>query len=241
MAGIPHRSGSDVHPLRRDVKVLLAALACIVLIFWFFSVQQHRADARMQEASRTVSAVGSATLAHSKVLESDSTRTLSRSAVPAISSAPGTHTNKQNAGTTIDWRAPSGGAQPDLSNYKKLSIAVDLSAQRVYVQSNGKTIYTMIASTGLNDSTPHGDFTINGRGDHFYNPSDGWGADYWVSFSNNVFLFHTVPTKQDAGSYVVSEAVKLGHPASHGCVRLTLSDAKWFYEQVPDGTPVHIG
>lgn len=237
MAVFLHRSGQSDHPLRRNARVLFAALACIALIFGFFSIQQHRAD--MRATTRAVSG-SSTTVVHRKVPAPDGTHTLNKSAVPAINASPGTHTNAQNKGTTVDWRAASGGPQPKLSEYKNLSITVDLSAQRVYVCSNGKTIYTMIASTGLNDSTPHGDFTINGRGDHFYNPSDGWGADYWVSFRNNVFLFHTVPTKQDAGTYVVSEAVKLGHPASHGCVRLTLSDAKWFYDQVPDGTPVHI-
>lgn len=239
MAVIPHGSGADAqHPLRHNAEVLVAALMCIALIFGFFSVQQHRAD--LQGATAGTKSASTA-IAHHKVSSPDSTHTLNRSAVPAINTEPGTHTNTQIKGTTIDWRAPSGGSQPNLSEYKNLSIAVDLSAQRVYVRSSGKTIYAMIASTGLHDSTPHGDFTINGRGDHFYNPSDGWGADYWVSFRNNVFLFHTVPTKQDAGSYVASEAVKLGHPASHGCVRLTLSDAKWLYDQVPDGTPVHIG
>ena len=36
------------------------------------------------------------------------------------------------------------------------------------------------------------------------------------------------------------EGAKLGQPASHGCVRLTVADAQWFYDQVPDGTLVTI-
>ncbi|WP_165541109.1 L,D-transpeptidase, partial [Bifidobacterium longum] len=36
------------------------------------------------------------------------------------------------------------------------------------------------------------------------------------------------------------EPNKLGSPASHGCVRLTVPDVKWLYEQLPQGTTVHI-
>jgi lipoprotein-anchoring transpeptidase ErfK/SrfK len=29
-----------------------------------------------------------------------------------------------------------------------------------------------------------------------------------------------------------------GHPMSHGCVNLTIDDARWFYEWAEIGTPV---
>ena len=32
----------------------------------------------------------------------------------------------------------------------------------------------------------------------------------------------------------------LGSPASHGCIRMCVRDAKWMYENVPSGTPVYI-
>jgi lipoprotein-anchoring transpeptidase ErfK/SrfK len=31
---------------------------------------------------------------------------------------------------------------------------------------------------------------------------------------------------------------RLGINASHGCVRLSLSDAKWIYDNIPSGTTV---
>ena len=37
-----------------------------------------------------------------------------------------------------------------------------------------------------------------------------------------------------------SEAEKLGSPASHGCIRLSIADSKWLYDQLPTGTPIHI-
>ena len=54
-------------------------------------------------------------------------------------------------------------------------------------------------------------------------------------------LFRSIINQaQNFGDYLEDEAMKLGQPASHGCVRLTVADAKWFYDQVPDGTPVTI-
>lgn len=141
---------------------------------------------------------------------------------------------------TLDWRAPTGN-QPDLSQYANLSIDVSIADQKVYIKSGDEVIYTMIASTGVYDTTPLGDFWITTRGTHFYNASEGMGADYWVTFYGTAYLFHSVPTTDVFGDYIESEALKLGTPASHGCVRLTVADAKWFYEQIPSGVPVHIG
>lgn len=138
------------------------------------------------------------------------------------------------------WRNPTGGCQPALRNYAKLSIDVDVARQRVYIKSNGTIIYTMVVSTGLNGSTPKGNYSIRYRGLHFYNANEGMGGDYWVGFIGTTYLFHSVPTRVRQGDYIVSEANKLGQPASHGCVRLSVADAQWFYQQVPDGTPVRI-
>ncbi|QTB92062.1 L,D-transpeptidase [Bifidobacterium saguini] len=136
------------------------------------------------------------------------------------------------------WTNPTG-SQPDLSQYSNLSVDVNLAEQKVYVKSNGETIYTMIASSGMNDATPRGNYVIQQRGTHFYNASEGMGADYWVRFRGS-YLFHSVPTGPEAGDYIASEGEKLGQPASHGCVRLTVADAQWFYNQIPEGTPVTI-
>lgn len=140
---------------------------------------------------------------------------------------------------TIDWKAATG-KQPQLSEYSDLSIDVSLSQQTVDVLSGIRVIYTMIASTGMEDSTPHGDFTIGTRGQSFYNANEKMGANWWTGFIASHYLFHSVPTDIE-GNYIESEAEKLGNPASHGCVHLTVADAQWFFTQVPSGTPVHIG
>lgn len=139
---------------------------------------------------------------------------------------------------TIDWRG-STGVQPSLAGRANLRIDVSIGEQVVRVYSGNDVIYTMIASTGINDWTPRGHYTIRYRGDSFYNAREGMGARNWVGFIGTTYLFHSVPTDA-AGNYIPSEAEKLGSPASHGCVRLTVGDAVWFRDQVPDGTPVDI-
>lgn len=149
-----------------------------------------------------------------------------------------TQNGDDKAAQSVDWKGPTG-KQPDLSQYSDLSVEVSLAKQRVYVKSGGQTIYTMIASTGVDDATPHGSYTIDTRGEHFYNAEEGMGADYWVQFYGS-YLFHSVPTGEAFGDYLPEEGAKLGQPASYGCVRLTVADAQWFYDQVPDGTLVTI-
>ena len=49
---------------------------------------------------------------------------------------------------------------------------------------------------------------------------------------------HSVPT-DSKGSYIKEEADMLGiRPGSHGCIRLTVPDARWIMQSVPTGTPV---
>ena len=41
------------------------------------------------------------------------------------------------------------------------------------------------------------------------------------------------------GGYIKEEADMLGiRPGSHGCIRLTVPDARWIMQSVPIGTPV---
>lgn len=138
------------------------------------------------------------------------------------------------------YQRPSGGTYPNLSVTPNLSINVSIADQRVYVKSGSNVIYTLIASTGVNNATPRGTFRIGNRGSSFYNAREGMGGNYWVAFEpTNTYLFHSVPTNS-SGQYIVSEGYKLGQPASHGCVRLSIPDAQWFYQQLPSGTVVHI-
>lgn len=142
-----------------------------------------------------------------------------------------------------NWRQPSqpGVAYPNLKAHPNAYFDVSIKDQRVYVKDGNQVLYTMITSTGLNNSTPRGTFAIQAeRGNSFFNPSIGGGANYWTSFLNHgVYLFHSVPTGA-YGQYLPGEAAKLGSPASHGCVRLPIPDAIWIMNNAPVGMKVVI-
>ncbi|MDV3425752.1 MAG: L,D-transpeptidase [Bacillota bacterium] len=110
---------------------------------------------------------------------------------------------------------------------------VDLEYQHVYIYKNNKLIKTMVCSSGMAGyETPEGKFKITGRGNYFFSDKYGEGAYYWVRFYGS-YLFHSIPCDK-SGNIVQSEADKLGTKASHGCVRLSMEDAKWIYENIPN-------
>lgn len=119
-------------------------------------------------------------------------------------------------------------------------IDVDLAKQIVTIYFQGNAVKQFTASTGVNDSTPRGDFEIQNRGEWFFSEKYQQGAKYWVSFKDwGVYLFHSVPMDKNK-NIIPEEAAKLGTPASHGCVRLEVENAQWLYETIPQGTKVHI-
>lgn len=124
------------------------------------------------------------------------------------------------------------------SNYL---ILVDLSMQKVGIYTGGQgqwrlaQSYICSSGAGGNDATPTGTFTIHSRGTWFFSRSEQEGGEWWTQFSGD-FLFHSLPMDQNRN---VVDAT-LGKPASHGCIRLAISNAKWIYDNIPRGTTVNI-
>lgn len=123
---------------------------------------------------------------------------------------------------------------------KPISVQVSLSKQKVVVtDAKGRTIKNFICSSGDEGSeTPTGTFTISGRGTSFYNKQLKEGAYYWTRFYGD-YLFHSPPFDENR-NMEPEEIQKLGTPASHGCIRLSMGNAKWVYDNIPDGTKVVI-
>ena len=150
---------------------------------------------------------------------------------------------KKKAAQPVNWRKPSQAKPyPQVAKHAGLWLDVNLRKQRVYVKDGKQLLYTMYASSGMDHTTPTGNFKIQAeRGKKFFNGREQMGANYYTSFyRHGVFLFHSVPT-DPAGHYIVKEANKLGKkPGSHGCVRLAVPDAKWIFTNIKAGTKVKV-
>ena len=141
------------------------------------------------------------------------------------------------------WKEPTGD-YPDLAKVSDLNILVDTEKQLTYIRDGEKNLTSFVVSTGVFDGeseTPKGEYSVETeRGDSFFAAEFQEGANYWVSFKDHgIYLFHSVPT-DSSGNYIKKEAVKLGEPASHGCVRMSVADSKWIFDNIPTGTPVKV-
>ena len=127
----------------------------------------------------------------------------------------------------------------DYSNPGNFRIDVNLAAQLVSVYYIENLIKSLKCSGGTAENpTVTGTFTTNQKIYYEWVPKFNQGAYYWVRFYG-AYLFHSVPFDKN-GNMIAEEASKIGTPASHGCVRMALEDAKWFYETLPLGIKVII-
>ncbi|MBZ9633900.1 L,D-transpeptidase family protein [Clostridium sp. FP1] len=115
---------------------------------------------------------------------------------------------------------------------------VDLNRQIVNVfqgtEGKYKLLKTMSCATGRNISpTVRGTFAIQNRGAWFFKGSSG--AKNWVAW-NEQYLFHSII--MDANGNV--KDYTLGKRASAGCIRLSINDSKWVYDNMPNGTTVWV-
>lgn len=123
------------------------------------------------------------------------------------------------------------------SSWTHWLIIVDTSLNKTVVFSNYggpwvvKKFWT--CTTGAwNTPTVKGTFTVGSRGKSFGSSYTCW---WWTQFYGN-YLFHSVP--YNPGSMSSIQDGRLGINASHGCVRLTLENARWIYDTIPSGTKV---
>ena len=101
-------------------------------------------------------------------------------------------------------------------------------------------IKAMVCSVGVGNRTIKGTFQTRGK----YR----WKAlmgDVWGQYATRIvggILFHSVYYYENGNpaSLATKEFNKLGTAASHGCIRLSVQDAKWIYDNCSLGTTVMI-
>jgi len=157
-------------------------------------------------------------------------------APPAFSAVPST--GGQPGGNPV---VPAGDPVVPADAQEGYYIRVLLDRQVVLVYLDGQEIRAMVCSAGtVAKPTPTGRFFIQNRGEVFFSEKYQQGGKWWVSFRDwGIYLFHSVPTNRN-GEIIPEEAAKLGRPASHGCVRLSMADARWLYDTIPEEAPVDI-
>ena len=100
-------------------------------------------------------------------------------------------------------------------------------------------VKAMTCSTGVNNATPEGTFTLSMK--YRWHELDGKVYGQYCSRITGHILFHSVYySDTDPSTLSYNGYNKLGTQASHGCVRLSVEDAKWIYDNCPSGTTVTI-
>lgn len=120
-------------------------------------------------------------------------------------------------------------------------VYLNLAKQITYVYEGSNNNWNLIkeftCSTGVEGKeTPKGIFAVTNRGDWFYAEEFQQGAKYWVQFMGD-YLFHSLPFDETQSTVL---DYTLGVPASHGCIRLNVEDAKWLYDNISNDTKIII-
>lgn len=158
-------------------------------------------------------------------------------AVPAAEPAPASDASSQPVATTAAPSAPSADgaaatAKPETAAAEAtpppapvdptLEIAINLTSQRMTVTENGKAKYTWPISSGaFGYPTPTGTF------------KPIWTSKMWYSRKYDMApMPHSIFFHGGTAIHATYSVGMLGRPASHGCVRLSPSNAATLYRMV---------
>ncbi len=129
------------------------------------------------------------------------------------------------------------------------AITVDVANQVTTVygrDENGEynvVVKQMLCSTGTKaNPSDVGDWVLNGR-HATWCTFPKWAnsyARYWTRINSSIAFHSVLYTAVSNQALDVTSYKKLGKRASHGCVRLTVADAKWIYDNIGEGTVVSI-
>lgn len=129
---------------------------------------------------------------------------------------------------------------PAVGTYK---IIVDIEHQVTMVYSKDENgdytvpVRYMLCSTGKDDCTPKGTFKMDKYHVRFSQfVRDKTYGQYWTQIRGAIY-FHTILYKEmDTSTYIDEVWERLGKADSHGCIRLTVPDAKWMWFNIAPGT-----
>lgn len=119
----------------------------------------------------------------------------------------------------------------------ELAIKVNKQASCVTVYKGDVPIRAMVCSAG--ETTPEGTFYMELQWDWLKLIENQYGR--YCSQISGDYLFHSVPyNSMDIYDLDTEMYNQLGTLCSHGCIRLTIEDAKWIYDNCSAGTEIVI-
>jgi len=115
-------------------------------------------------------------------------------------------------------------------------VEVDIARQVLFAWADGQLVKILPVSTGSGQRycekgecgvavTPRGDFQAERRIPGLHRSP--LGVLYNPVFFHQGFAIHGSPSIPP-------------YPASHGCVRVPIHSSRWIYDNVPNGTPIHL-
>ena len=129
------------------------------------------------------------------------------------------------------------------------AITVDVANQVTTVYGRDEkgdysvVVRQMLCSTGTKKNPSDvGDWVLNGRHANWC-VFPKWGnsyARYWTRINSSIAFHSVIYTAVSTKAVNVSSYKMLGRRASHGCIRLTVADAQWIYDNIGEGTVVSI-
>ena len=102
---------------------------------------------------------------------------------------------------------------------------------------------SFLCSTGTKSNPSEvGTFVLTARRARwcYFSKWGGSKAQYWTRINSDIAFHSLIYADYDEMTLKVSSLNNLGSRASHGCIRLTVADAKWIYDNCGAGTVVTI-
>jgi lipoprotein-anchoring transpeptidase ErfK/SrfK len=152
--------------------------------------------------------------------------------------------NVSKAASVVNRRAPLSLVRRGPATIGYVTVVLDEQTTYVYSPTR-RLIATLPVSTGLDDTTPVGSFTVFSKSaDTFYTPNPRermrWMTRFTKGPNGGNIGFHSIPyMTTEVGEIKFPTPVGLA-PSSHGCVRMRDADAQWLFDNIALGTVVTV-
>jgi lipoprotein-anchoring transpeptidase ErfK/SrfK len=145
--------------------------------------------------------------------------------------------------TSVDTATPflpdTSTPEPTLA-YGQKRIVIYISQQHLYAYEGDVLVYSFVASTGMNNSTRVGTFSVLDKIPNAYGATWNIWMPNWLGIYYSGYLengIHALPILSNGNRLW---AGYLGRPISYGCIVLGVEESQWLYDWAEIGTVVEI-